>query len=213
MTIRINEICLKIFEELGNTELDLNDYPKRAAKVQFIIGYEYYSSAWLTIMNWQLLGGAALLRVELENLADMLHVAKNPKRAKAYIEIGMKTYVKGIKATDGELITNVIENKLLRHVNRWSKSTIEDRIIAAGKVPALMYDFYSYFGHPNPGNMVFLNGKNKGHRKKATEMVLHDHLSIALSMIHLAIVQCELKTVSVGEIEKLAAEFKGTIIK
>ena len=88
ITKSVSTYMQKTYEEYKKLNADpRSDFEKGATMIAFRLGFEYYFSARDALSAGQIIGGGALIRPCIENLADLFFIFDKPdKYPEAYVK-------------------------------------------------------------------------------------------------------------------------------
>lgn len=210
ITEEVRTLMNRISKEFDTHPIEITDYVKRAVKVCHGLGYEYFYAASITLASQQFVGGT-LVRAAMENYVNLRFVRDNEVRSKKLIEQGMNRYVDGLAAAGKMDPDEAATQRAFNDVNEWfskDNDTITKRIKAVDPKLINVYDFYSYFTHPNPGIMWFLSEPNKPKRAQFIMEMIGVNDTYALKLMKHTIEVCELKSVTIEDLNAVAKKMQ-----
>lgn len=222
ITSEVIDFRTKLQYEFNMVENDMNAYVKRAVKVSFMLGTDYFDGAAHLLSHNEYMAGT-FVRANIEVLADMILVLNDPDQAENYINKGMKQFASKMHEAFGKTKEEAYDQKLLHfaQVNPWAIKSVDadgnpkymsitDRITFAegNGFQYLMnvYAFYCFFAHPNPGVTRFGTTKRMEQRQQQIASMLCDNNVIIIEMMKIAITTWGLTGVTIQELDDLAAK-------
>lgn len=198
----------KVRDEYQALEIKADkDHLKGTVWIGFNIGYDYFMAAKQSLINEYLLSGTGLVRSGLENLGDLFYIYCAPKKKEKYA----KAYVESTARYNGAMVIARIrgvdttaKERLLKQANKWTEATIEQRLQATGPAIITVYDMMSYFSHPNPAVMTYLQKPRL--LKAQINLVKQCNCIAAISLMGLSINHAKLQTIKYEELNKIATE-------
>jgi hypothetical protein len=201
----VSTIMHKIYDDLQKMQPDLNaNYNVGAAVIAFRLGLDYFEAAKDALDKGHIVSGGALARCALENLSDLFYVYEKPEKyPKAYVE-SMEEFKRMMLATS---IANkgtdaLAASRELKQANKWTDSSIDDRIRAGGNSLVNMYDLLSYFSHPNPGSLTYLIDQDI--KSKQINLMKQTNSMTALSLANVVLSKTSAKSVQRQDLESIA---------
>lgn len=142
----VRELVEQVHTEYRQRDIDLkSDYVKGAAWISFMLGSHYYQSAQLVLSADDVLSGGSLVRTQLENAVDLYYIladaSKRDRRAQAYVN-SIDVFGDAIAGLDVSLLGGQ-GGRLMNRLNKWTGSTIQTRLEAAGEAWVDAYDMFS----------------------------------------------------------------------
>lgn len=202
------ELMEKVHSEYQALEIKSDeDYLKGTAWIGFNIGYDYFMAAKQSLIDEFLLSGTGLVRSGLENLGDLFYIYCSPKKKDQYA----KAYVESIARYNGAMVIAKIKGldvtakeRLLKQANKWTGASIEERLQATGSSILTAYDMMSYFSHPNPAVMTYLQKPRLLNAQ--INLVKQCNCITAISLMGLSINHAKLQTIKYEDLNKIATE-------
>jgi hypothetical protein len=183
------------------------DYMKGVAWIGFRIGVDYFFAARDALEKDRLLSGTNLVRSNFENLGDLYYIyctpGKQAKYAKAYVD-SMNEFTKVFVLAKLKGFDATAQERALKQANKWTNATIEDRLKATGKAMLTMYDMMSYFSHPNPGVLTYLDRPSL--LSAQINLVKQCNCINAINIMGLVINHSDIKSVTHLELNAIATE-------
>ena len=158
-----SELMRRVYEELHQKKINPeNDHQRGTSLIAFLLGFEYFITSRDALTKGMVIGGGMGVRTGLENIIDILYIYSNPgKYTEPYIS-SMNKFNQVMYQSAGKDFSEVMKSRDLKQANKWTNSSIEDRLAACGESLTTAYDMLSYFGHPNPGALNWvLNAERK----------------------------------------------------
>lgn len=214
ITKEVTILLEKLANEYGVMKISTkSDYLKGTAWISFHLGREYFMTARDSLNNGRVIGGGAIVRTCIENVADLFYIfdkKNNPnKYARAYVESLEKFRQVMLNAADLSF-EEVFDERRIKQANKWTNASIEDRIVATGKGLSNIYDLFSYFSHPNPGSLTYLMIKSL--KEKQINLLKQGNCLTALNLMGLVLGYADLKSVTIDELDKLARKLGSQMI-
>lgn len=190
------------------------DYVKGTAYIGFRIGRDYFKGAMRALDDSLLLSGTGLVRSAVENFGDLSYIFLAQGKKETYA----KAYVGSISKFTGAMLLSklkgmdaTLEERLLKQSNNWTGATIEQRLKAAGKSYLTIYDMMSYFSHPNPAAISYLDKE----RLLAAQLSLVKDCNCMtmLGLMGIIINHSDLKSISHSTINELTTKLGFPLIK
>lgn len=160
----LNEILVCI-EKIAKEFVGLNlssdtQVEKGVTHIVFCLGSEYYLCAQDSISAGYVVGSGNIVRSAIENLADAHFILKSKeqleKYGKKYID-SLKVYQNKMEEAHNGGIDAIISDRMLKQINKWSGgASIDDRLNSLSSSVATSYDLFSYFSHPNPASISYM---------------------------------------------------------
>lgn len=199
----VTDLMLKIADDFAKAQPDLRtDYLKGASIIAFRLGLDYFATARDALYKGRIISGGAVTRSALENLSDLFYVYDKPdKYPKAYVE-SMEAFQTIMLAAAGKNTKGLVASRELKQANVWTNATVEQRVIASGGSLLVIYDLLSYFSHPNPGSLTYLN--NKTLKDKQVNLMKQANCMTAISLMKLVLNHTDIKSVKRDDLDKLA---------
>lgn len=196
----------RVFIEYASQKFDQKaDFQKRTAWIGFRIGNDYFKGAKDALLNEMLLSGTNLVRSGLENLGDLFYIyctqEKTDKYVKAYVE-SMSKFTRAMVMARLKGFDATAQGRLLRQANKWTDANIEQRLKATGPAILTVYDMMSYFSHPNPGAVTYL--ENPKLLTAQINLVKQCNCMAAINLMGLAINHGNIKQVTYSELNRIA---------
>ncbi|MDB5178541.1 MAG: hypothetical protein JWN01_484 [Patescibacteria group bacterium] len=214
ITQDVSSYAKRIFDEYAELNLELkSDYSKSAVWISFHLGCDYFLSARDTLEASRLLGGGAIVRTCIENIADLFYIfassQKEGKRAKAYVE-SLETFRQKMIEITKLGSDAVFEARMAKQVNDWTTSTITDRMKVTGQAMTTIYDFLSYSSHPNPGALSYL--LIPGFKKAQQNLLQQVNCTVMLHLISHVLMHDDLKSVTLEEADAVARRLGSKVL-
>lgn len=201
-------LMTKVLGEYGTLNIDsMKDNLAGTAYIGFRIGYDYFMAAKQSLIDEHLLSGTCLVRSGLENIGDLFYIYCTPKKKDQYA----KAYVESTARYNGAMVMAKIKGldvtareRLLKQANKWTGASIEERLQATGPSILTAYDMMSYFSHPNPAAVTYLEKPRL--LKGQINLVKQSNCMTAINLIGLSISNANIKDVTRSELNKIAME-------
>lgn len=224
LTSEVIDLRAKLQDEFNEVQNDLNAYVKRAVKVAFLLGTDYFDGAAHLLSHNEYMAGM-LVRANIENLADIVYILNQPEQANNYINKGMNQFAPKMREAFNKSREEIFDKELLTFakVNPWAIKEVKGKNMDKPKLihieerinfahdhgfPYLMnvYGFYCFFAHPNPGTIRFGTAKRQDQRIKQVATLLCDNNVIILEIMKIAVKTWKLESVTINELDTLVAK-------
>lgn len=197
----------RMYESFQKINPDLRaDYNKGTAIIAYRLGLDYFATARDALHKGRIISGGTVTRAALENLIDLFYIYDKPdKYPKAYVE-SMEEFRKVmIKVGAAKKTTEMLAtSRELKQANRWTGSSIEERVKASGAAYINVYDLLSYFSHPNPGSLTYI--ANKSLKEKQINLMQQVNCMTALSLMKVVLNHTDVQSVTRDELEKIGSK-------
>ncbi|MEO5691106.1 MAG: hypothetical protein ABIQ64_02875 [Candidatus Saccharimonadales bacterium] len=208
ITSRTDELMELVNLECGALNIDPSEnYLKGVAWIGFRIGLDYFSASRVALDNEKLLSGTSLVRSSFENLGDLFyiycHPSKKAKYAKSYVE-SMNVFTKVFILAKVRGFDPAAQDRALKQSNKWTDASIEVRLRSIGPSMLTVYDMMSYFSHPNPGALTYLDRPQL--LSAQINLVKQCNCINAVNLMGLVINHISLTTVKHNELNAIATE-------
>lgn len=200
-------LILKIADELKAAKIDpRHNYDCGAAMIAFLLGVDYFSSTRDDLARKRVISGGATLRCALENIIDLFYMYDDTEEyAKRYVE-SMFRFKQIMMNAAGKSTKDLAVSRELKQANKWTDSSIEDRLKASGPAFINVYDMFSYFSHPNPGSITYSQSTQL--RDKQLNLMKQANCMTALTLMGLLINHCPIKSVTHNDLNELSKVLK-----
>lgn len=183
------------------------DYLKGTAWIGFKIGFDYFMAARQSLIDEHLLSGTSLVRSGLENLGDLFYIYCAPKKqykyAKAYVESTAR-YNGVMLIARAKGLDTVSKDRIMKQANKWTEATIEQRLEATGPSILTVYDMMSYFSHPNPAVVTYLQKPKLLHAQ--INIVKQCNCIAAISLMGLSINHANINNIEYTELNEISTK-------
>ncbi len=224
---RATVLIKKVMKELGAIDSRGESFVRRAPKIAYAIGFNYFMSAKdeLSIERHASVACGALIRANIENLADMLFFLNDAEQSENYVQRGMNKYaehlkrafeVKPLYAARRDMTDSLIINPWAGKMATDSETgkTFEPVKIAARVRQArrkgypnliAVYSFYSAYTHPNAGILRFRSERHEENFRFRVASMRVDNAVLGLELIRTVLKMWELQSASEEKIEEALA--------
>lgn len=195
------ELVANAYDDFRQKSDNFDTNVSKALSIVFRLSVEYFFCTRNLLDNKQTLTSGAIIRLGIENLADLNYLLSNPdkyvedylKSTKKYHDVMVKSFSLAFKSSDGR--------RGLKQAARWTNASIDDRIKFSGDAFVNLYDMLSYFSHPTPGTSIFLNDNKLGEGLRP--ILRQMNCVVVLYVLNTAIDECTFLKVDRNYIESI----------